>query len=110
MACTPVGTPTVGLFVNATQGVWSSATETQGGRTVTHNASGLTVSAPSGSINFFAAGTQVLRHKFFGTGNFLAVLASETTNPGNHSMNIVDFTAPVLTSKNVMFVLGNALP
>jgi hypothetical protein len=110
MACTPVGTPTVGLFENATQGVWSNATETKGGRTATHNASGVTVSGPSGSLNFFAAGTQVVRHKFFGTDNFLAILTSETTNPGNHSMNIVDFTAPVLTSKNVMFVGGNGLP
>ena len=99
-----------GLFENVTQGVWSSATETKGGRTATHNASGVTVSGPTGSINFFAAGTQVVRHKFFGTDNFLAILTSETTNPGNHSMNIVDFTAPALTSKNVMLSRGTGLP
>ena len=110
MACTPFGTPTVGLFENAAQGVWSSATETRGGRTCTHNASGVTVSAPNGSIYLSAAGSQVVRHKFFGTGNFLAVLVSETTNPGNHWMHIVDFTAQTLTSTNVMFVLGNGLP
>ncbi len=110
MACTPLGTPTVGLFENSTQGVWNSFTETKGGRTVTHSGSGLSVSAPSGTINFSAAGSQVVRHKFFGTDNYLAILTSETTNPGDHWMNIVDFTAPALTSRNVLFVSGNGLP
>ncbi len=110
MACTPVGTPTVGLFENSTQGVWLNATESKGGRTATHSGSTLTVSAPSGSLNFFAPAGQVVRHKFFGTDNFLAVLTSETTTPGNHSMSIVDFTAPTLTSTSVMFISGIGLP
>jgi hypothetical protein len=110
MACTPLGTPTINLFENVTQGVWSNATESKGGRTCTHSASGLTVSAPNGTINFNAAANHTVRHKFFGTDNFLAVLTSENTSPGQHSMNIVDFTAPALTSTNVMFVSGNGLP
>ncbi len=110
MACTPVGTPTVGLFENISQGVWLNATETKGGRTASHSASGLTVSAPSGSLNFFAPAGHVVRHKFFGTDNFLAVLTSEMTNPGNHSMSIVDFTTATLTSTSVMFISGNGLP
>lgn len=105
MACSPLTTPTVGLFENSTQGVWSNATETKGGRTCTHSGATLTVSAPNGSINFFAGANQIVRHKFFGTGNFLAVMTSDTgAGPTNHSMSIVDFTAPALTSKSVMFI------
>src|SRR6266404_3631078 len=105
MACTPLPIPTTGLFENATQGIWSNTTETKGGRTCTHSGGTLTVTAPNGSINFFAGGSQVVRHKFFGTGNFLAVLTSDTNaGPINHSMSIVDFTAPVLTSQSVLFV------
>jgi hypothetical protein len=110
MACTPLGTPSISLFDNSSQGAWLNATETKGGRTCTHSASGLTVSAPNGSITFNATAGHTIRHKFFGTDNFLAVLTSENTSPGQHSMNIVDFTAPSLTSKNVMFVSGNGLP
>ena len=105
MACTPFAAPAVGLFENATQGNWSSATETKGGRTCTHSAGTLTVSAPNGTLNFFAAGNHVVRHKFFGAANFLAVLTSEQgPGPVQHFMSIVDFTAPALTSKQVLFV------
>lgn len=114
MPCTPLPIPTVGLFENATQGVWSSVTETKGSRTCTHSGGAVTVAAPNGSINFFAGAGQIVRHKFFGTGNYLAVMTSETNmGPVNHSMSIVDFTAAVLTSKQVMFVgssSSNSLP
>ncbi|MCC7053196.1 MAG: choice-of-anchor D domain-containing protein [Gemmatimonadaceae bacterium] len=110
MACTPLGTPTVSLFDNSSQGTWLNATETKGGRTVTHTSSGVTISAPNGTLNFPEPGGQVVRHKFFGTDNFLAILTSETTNPGNQAMSIVDFTGPSLTSTNVMFISAIGLP
>ena len=103
MSCTPLTPPTTGLFENASQGVWLNATESKGGRTCTHSGGNVTITAPNGTISFFAVANQTLRHKFFGTGNFLAVLASDTLT-FNHSMSIVDFTATVLTSKQVMFV------
>jgi hypothetical protein len=108
MACTPFVAPAVGLFENTTQGIWLAFTETKGGRTCTHSPGTLTVNAPNGSLSFFAAGTQVLRHKFFGTGNYLAVL---TDDPGfaQCSMSIIDFTAPAITSVQVMFV-GSITP
>lgn len=114
MACTAFTAPNAGLFENASQGAWLSATESKGGRTCTHSAGALTISAPNGTINFNAGLNQAVRHKFFGTGNFLAVLVSDTTSgPVQHSMSIVDFTGATLTSKSVMFVgstSGNSLP
>ncbi len=105
MACTPYAAPAVSLFESVTQGIWSTATETKGGRTCTHSGGTLTVTAPNGSMNFFAGGSQVVRHKFFGSGNFLAVLTSDQgPGPIQHSMSIVDFTAAAITSQQVLFV------
>ena len=35
MACTPFPAPPAGLFENASQGAWSTANDTKGGRTCT---------------------------------------------------------------------------
>ena len=105
MACTPfVVSP--GLFENSTQGVWLNApSTTQGGKTVTLSGGTLTVTGPNGTMNFSAAGTQILRYKFFGTGNFLAVLVSESgVGPITRWMHIVNFVAPAITSKLVLTV------
>jgi hypothetical protein len=104
MACTPFPAPNAGLFENSTQGVWVNTNETKGTRSCTYSGGTLTVSAPSGSINFIPVSGQSVRHKFFGTGNFLAVLTFDTGGSFQRYMSIVDFTAPALTSKQILFV------
>jgi archaellum component FlaG (FlaF/FlaG flagellin family) len=105
MACTPFSAPNVGLFENVSQGVWSNANETKGNRTCTYSGGNLTVAGPNGSLAFFAVANQTIRHKFFGTGNFLAVLFAENgPGPVNRSMSIVDFTAAAITSRQVLFI------
>lgn len=112
MACTAFPSPNAGLFENSTQGVWLSLNETKGNRVCTYSSGTLTVSAPSGSINFIPTANQTVRHKFFGTGNFLAILTVDTFS-FQRFMSIVDFTAPALTSVQILFVgaaANNSLP
>lgn len=105
MACKGLPQPTPGLFLNNTQGVWSNVSETRGGRTCTYNNGNLNVAGPNGSTNFFGGPGQVVRHKFFGNDNYLAVLKSGTgPGPIQHSLSIVDFSAPAITSELVIFV------
>jgi HYDIN/CFA65/VesB family protein/von Willebrand factor type A domain-containing protein len=114
VACTPFPAPNAGLFENATQGVWLNANETKGMRSCTYSSGTLTVAAPNGSETFLASAGVTVRHKFFGTNNYLAVLVSGA-GPGTvqRSIFIVDFTAPSMTSKQILSVLAdstNSLP
>jgi von Willebrand factor type A domain/Abnormal spindle-like microcephaly-assoc'd, ASPM-SPD-2-Hydin len=114
VACTPFSPPQAGLFQNSTQGVWNNANETKGNRAASYSSGRLTVTGANGSLTFFTTQGQVVRHKFFGIGNFLAVLTSGTgPGPVQHSMVLVDFTTALMTSKQVLFVgadSSNPLP
>lgn len=103
MPCTAFPPPNAGLFENSTQGVWLNANESKGTKVCTYSGGTLTVSAPSGSINFIPTANTTIKHKFFGTGNFLAVLTIDTFSFQRY-MAIVDFTTPTLTSKQILFV------
>lgn len=112
MACTAFPPPTAGLFENSSQGVWLNTNETKGGRVCSYSGGTLTVTAPSGSINFIPTANTTIRHKFFGTGNFLAVLTIDSFS-FQRFMSLVDFTASALTSKQILFVgasAANSLP
>jgi len=109
MACTPIPTPNAGLFENASQGIWLNANEAKGPRSCTYSSGTLTVTAPNGNETFSASAGVTVRHKFFGTTNYLAVLVSDA-GPGSVQrwMYILDFTAPSLTAKLVLQVLADS--
>jgi hypothetical protein len=114
MACTPFPAPAVGLFENSTQGVWANFNESKGGRSCAYSGGTLTVTGPNGSTSFLPPAGGSVRHKFFGTGNFLAVMTTEA-GPGTvtRTLSIIDFTAPAITSEQVIFVNAdstNSLP
>jgi len=98
MVCTPFTIP-AGLFANADQVVWNNFSEPSpdGTKSVTHSASGMSISGPNGTTFLSApSGTQI-RHRFFGTGNFLGVIfVPTTTGLGTRILSIVDFTTPTL--------------
>lgn len=97
MACIPFVKPTIGLFINTDQNAWANFDEAKGDRSCTYNGSGtLTVTGPNGSTFFTPVGTGNVRHKFFGTGNFLAV---RTFNGSDFTVLIVDFTASSITTQ-----------
>lgn len=114
MACTPFPAPNAGLFENASQGIWLNANETKGLRSCAYSSGTLTVTAPNGNETFVASAGVTVRHKFFGTTNYLAVLVADAgPTTVQRSMFILDFTAPSLTAKLVLSVLadpGNSLP
>jgi len=109
MTCTPFAVQ-AGLFESVTQGVWNNFGESgASGRSVSYSGGTLTVVGPNGTTFSTPAGTQVVRHRFFGGGNFLAVLISESgSGPISHWMHIVNFVAPAITSQNVMFVSSDS--
>src|SRR4051794_26565759 len=109
MACTPLVIQP-GLFINSTQGNWNNFNETPvAGKSATYSGGTLTVNGPNGSTFFSPGPNQAVKHKFFGTGNFLAVLTIDTgAGLGTRSMVIIDFTTPTLTEHPVLQVL--ALP
>jgi hypothetical protein len=114
MACTPFPAPSVGLFENSTQGVWANFNESKGGRTCSYSGGTLTVTGPNGSTSFSPPPGGSVRHKFFGTGNFLAILTNEA-GPGTvtRTVSIVNFVAAAITSQQVIFVTAdssNSLP
>lgn len=110
MACQPFVPPQPGLFINVTQGVWSNANQSPAaGKSATYSGGTLTVVGPNGSLSIPPAGTQVVRHKFFGPTNFLAVLVSESgPGPRQHWMSIIDFTAPSIQQRSVLNVLSDS--
>lgn len=77
MACTPFPALTVGRFEISTQGVWNNADETKGNRSCAYASGTLTVTGPNGSTSFNPLLSGFVRHKFFGTGNYLAVLTTD---------------------------------
>ncbi len=95
MACTPYPAPALGLFINADQGVWSSVDEVaSGGKSANYTNGTLVVSGPTGNTAPIAPGlNQKVRHKFFGTNKYLAVLVSDTVAPISHRLSIVNFNA-----------------
>lgn len=96
MACTTYPAPSLGLFINADQGVWSDTNQTKGSsKSASYSGGTLTVNGPTGSTGPISPGlNQKVRHKFFGGGDFLAVLTSDTgVGPKSHRVSIVDFTA-----------------
>lgn len=109
MACTPLSIQP-GLFVNATQGVWNNFNEAPGGgKSASYNNGTLTVTGPNGSTFFTPGLSQEVRHKFFGTGNFMAVLTIDTNQGlGTRSMVMIDFTAASLTTLLVLQVLADS--
>lgn len=114
MACTPFPAPTTGLFETSTQGVWNNFGETKGNRSCAYSSGTLTVTGPNGSTNFAPPPAGFVRHKFFGTGNFLAVMTTEG-GPGTvtRTVSLVDFVAAAITSRQVIFVNAdstNSLP
>ncbi|MEO9191986.1 MAG: choice-of-anchor D domain-containing protein [Acetobacteraceae bacterium] len=109
MACTPLAIQ-AGLFFNNTQGVWNNFNEAPvAGKSAAYSGGTLTVTGPNGSTFFTPVANQAVRHKFFGTGNFMAVLFVDTSaGLGTRTMLIVDFTAPSITTQQVINVLADS--
>jgi hypothetical protein len=109
MTCTPF-TLQAGLFINASQAVWNNFNEAPvAGKSVSYSGGTLTVNGPNGSTFFTPVANQTVRHRFFGTGNFLAVLFVDTgPGLGNRIMHIIDFTTPSITSHQVIFISANS--
>jgi len=100
MVCTPFTIP-AGLFLNADQVTWNNFSETSpdGTKSVTHSASGMSISGPNGTTFLSAPANTQIRHRFFGTGNFLGILfVPTTTGLGTRTLTLADFTAPTLTT------------
>ncbi|MGH6847200.1 MAG: choice-of-anchor D domain-containing protein [Methylocella sp.] len=111
MACTPISIQT-GLFINATASVWNNFSEAVGGvggnKSASYNSGTLTVTGPNGSTFVTPGLNQAVRHKFFGTGNFMAVLTVDTgQGPVTRSMVIIDFTAPSPIQVPVLQVIAD---
>jgi hypothetical protein len=104
MACTPFVKPAVGLFINADQGIWNNFDESKGGRTCDYTNGVLTVTGPNGSTNFSPVGSGDVKHKFFGTDNYLAV---RLFNGSDFTVVIVNFTSPTITTETVLFLAPN---
>ena len=109
MACTPLAIQ-AGLFFNSTQGVWNNFNEAPvAGKSAAYSGGTLTVTGPNGSTFFSPVANQAVKHKFFGTGNFMAVLFVDTSaGLGTRTMLIVDFTAPSITTRQVINVLADS--
>ncbi|QMU58319.1 MAG: choice-of-anchor D domain-containing protein [Boseongicola sp.] len=100
MACNPFPAPSFGLFIDNVQGIWASTDEAHGDRSCDYTGGTLVVSGPNGSMPFTAGGSQVVRHKFFGSNNYLAVLFLGTgIGPQTATVVIVDFVASSITTK-----------
>lgn len=109
MACTPLSIQT-GLFQNNNQAVWNNFNEAPvAGKSASYSGGTLTVTGPNGSTFFTPVANQQVRHRFFGTGNFMAVLLFDTgAGLGNRFLHLIDFTAPSLTSHQVIFVSASS--
>jgi hypothetical protein len=105
MACTPL-VVSPGLFINSSQGVWNNFNEAPApGKSANYNAGALTVTGPNGTTFFNPGPTQAVKHRFFGTNNFMAVLTIDTSaGLGTRSLVIIDFTTPTLTTHLVLQV------
>ena len=114
MACTPLSIQ-AGKFDDNSQEVWNNFNESPApGKSAAYSGGTLTVTGPNGSTFFTPTANQEVRHRFFGTSNFMAVLLHDTNlGLGTRSLLIVDFTAPSLTSLLVLQVNAdstNSLP
>lgn len=109
MTCTPF-TLQAGLFVNASQATWNNFNEAPAaGKSVSYSNGTLTVNGPNGSTFFSPVANQVIRHRFFGSGNFLAVLMTDTgPGLGNRFLHLIDFTTPTLTSHQLIFISADS--
>jgi hypothetical protein len=109
MACTPFPALTVGGFDQSAQGVWANFNETKGDRSCAYVSGNLTVTGPNGSVNFSPPLGGFVKHKFFGTGNYLAVLTTDgAPGPGTRTVEIVDFVASTISSTQVIFVTADS--
>jgi hypothetical protein len=85
----------VGLFIDVSSTAWSTARSTTiGGKTVTLTDRGVSVRGPTGSAPFHQRlPGHVLKYMFFGSGNFLLILDSETgLGDITHRVTLIDFT------------------
>lgn len=109
MTCTPF-TLQAGLFFNADQAVWNNFNESPvAGKSASYSGGTLTVHGPNGSTFFTPVANQQVRHRFFGTGNFMAVLLIDTgPGLGNRFLHLIDFTTPTLTTHQVIFISADS--
>jgi von Willebrand factor type A domain len=109
MACTPLSIQP-GLFLNSAQDDWANTNQSPGGgKSATYTSGTLAVAGPNGSTVFTPGANQEVRHMFFGTGNFMAVLTFDTgVGLGTRSMVIINFTAPTLTTLLVLQVSADS--
>lgn len=105
MACTPLSIQT-GLFVNADQAVWKNFNEAPvAGKSASYGGGTLTVTGPNGTTFFTPVAGQAVRHRFFGSGNFMAVLLFDTGGgPGTRTLLLIDFTTSSITSHQLLMV------
>jgi hypothetical protein len=106
MVCTPFTIP-AGTFDQSNQVTWNNFSETSpdGAKSVTHSASGMSISGPNGTTFLSApSGTQI-RHRFFGAPvSFLGVLfLPTTTGLGTRTLSVVDFTTSTLQAPAPVF-------
>jgi len=109
MTCTPF-TLQAGPFLNANQAVWNNFNEAPvAGKSVSYSGGTLTVNGPNGSTFFTPVSGQQVRHRFFGSGNFLAILFLDTgVGLGNRILSLIDFTAPTITSHQLIFISADS--
>jgi hypothetical protein len=110
MACTPLNIAT-GLFFNTTPISWSTApTTNQGGKTVTLDLTGISVTGPTGTMPFHATPSgRRSKYMFIGTDNYLLLLDSDTgAGLITHYVSLVDFTTTPPTERSLFFVLTSS--
>jgi hypothetical protein len=109
MACTPLSIQ-AGLFINANQAVWNNFNEAPvAGKSASYSGGTLTVTGPNGTTFFTPVAGQAVRHRFFGSGNFMAVLLLDTGGgPGTRTLLLIDFTTPSITSHQLLMVSASS--
>ena len=103
MPCTPLNIPSGLFYTNTT---WKSVSESRpSGKSATYAPSGtLTIAGPNGSMSFTPTANELLRHMFFGSKEYLAVLRTEKVGLVSRRVLLIDFTAPSMTAREVLFV------
>ncbi|MEO1550310.1 MAG: choice-of-anchor D domain-containing protein [Pseudomonadota bacterium] len=103
MSGSPLPAPSIGLFINVNQGIWSTTNEAKGTKSCTYSGGNLVVSGPNGTLPTFTAGTKTVRHKFFGTNDYLAVLIQDTNaGPKTATVLIIDFVSPTIQARQAI--------
>jgi fibronectin type III domain protein len=103
MACTPLNIPSGLFYTNTT---WKNVSESRpSGKSVTYAPDGtFTIAGPNGSMRFTPTANELLRHMFFGSKDYLAVLRTEKAGLVSRRVLLIDFTVRPITAREVLVV------